>query len=76
MGLFQSSTLVMYSIGFRIIFNYFGWISVFMGTEDKYNRAYFYNLIPNSFVVDIALWTYMIMLLAYAPNLVAKFPKC
>ena len=32
MGLMPSGALVMYCISFRIIFNYFGWISVFMGT--------------------------------------------
>jgi len=32
MGLMPSAVLVMYCLSFRIIFNYFGWISVFMGT--------------------------------------------
>ena len=32
MGLGSSAMLVMYSLSFRIVFNYMGWISVFMGT--------------------------------------------
>jgi hypothetical protein len=32
MGLMPSAVLVMYCLAFRIVFNYFGWISVFMGT--------------------------------------------
>lgn len=32
MGLMPSALLVMYCLVFRIVFNYFGWISVFMGT--------------------------------------------
>jgi hypothetical protein len=75
MGLVPSSVLVMYCLGFRIVFNYFEWISVFMGTEDNYNKSYFYNLVPHSFFVDIGLWIFIILLKTYTPNLVNKFPN-
>ena len=75
MGLMPSEVLVLYCISFRIIFNYFEWISVFMGTEDNYSKSYFYNLIPNSFFIDLSLWIFMILLKTHAPNLTNKFPN-
>jgi hypothetical protein len=76
MGLMPSAVLVMYCLMFRIVFNYFGWISVFMGTEDNYSKTYFYDLVPHSVFVDAALWIFMILFKTYTPNLVHKFKDC
>jgi hypothetical protein len=76
MGLVPSAVLVMYCLAFRIVFNYFGWISVFMGTEDNYAKAYCYNLVPHSVFVDVALWSFMVLFKTYTPNLVHKFKDC
>lgn len=73
MGLVPSAVLVMYCLGFRILFNYFGWISVFMGTEDNYTKTYLYGMVPHSIFVDAALWVFMVLFKTYTPNLVEKF---
>ena len=57
---------------FRAVCSYYGEIIVFMGTEDAYSY-YLYELIPKSIIIDIILWTYLLLRKIYSPSSSVKF---
>jgi hypothetical protein len=71
-GLFQSRSLVLFTLMFRTVCAFFGKIIVFMGTEDDY--SYFVEkVVPKSIVIDLILWAYFLLLRIYSSSSSSKF---